>query len=361
MCEFQQTANAMSKHFTTGVIQLAPARRRSAPRSANQAPARSILDAARPGVAWSFVFQRTARALPILLLLLAGCTAVPRPDSGSGEFEGIDVPGSSADAEVARYRNAISRAQQLATGARTDRAPPDHRQSPRVLAGPWINLALIDIRKNDIDGARKNLANALERNPKMPQAFNLRGFVELSQGNVNKAAEDYRQAIALRDSYAIAHYNYALIHDIYYQDMKVAVRHYKRYLELTGNQGTPRPPSGSPNSSASWREKPVMKAIFSLTTSFCAFFASAAMAQDRAGFESIIAIIKGNKEFPRITQHVVPWKDTDLTGHREQTLVLHSLFGDLFDPVYEEAIDNSAGIGTARRESSRRISCPCAP
>lgn len=58
-----------------------------------------------------------------------------------------------------------------------------------------------------------------------------------------------------------------------------------------------------------------------------------AVAQERVELESIF--IKGNKEFPQIL-YIVPWKDMKAKGHREQTLVLHSLFGDLFDPVYEE-------------------------
>lgn len=58
-----------------------------------------------------------------------------------------------------------------------------------------------------------------------------------------------------------------------------------------------------------------------------------AVAQDRVELESIF--IKGNKEFPQIL-YIVPWKDMKATDHKEQTLILHSLFGDLFDPVYEE-------------------------
>ena len=65
--------------------------------------------------------------------------------------------------------------------------------------------------------------------------------------------------------------------------------------------------------------------------------ASLAMAQDRIELESIF--IKGNKEFPQIL-YIVPWQDMKAKGHKEQTLVLHSLFGDLFDPVYELAPDH---------------------
>lgn len=60
--------------------------------------------------------------------------------------------------------------------------------------------------------------------------------------------------------------------------------------------------------------------------------APGALAAESVELDSIY--IKGNKEFPQIL-YIVPWKDMKAKGHREQTLVLHSLFGDLFDPVYE--------------------------
>ena len=55
-------------------------------------------------------------------------------------------------------------------------------------------------------------------------------------------------------------------------------------------------------------------------------------AQERFELESIY--VKGNKEFPQ-TLYVVPWKDIKGKRREEQPLVLHSLFGDLFDPVYD--------------------------
>jgi hypothetical protein len=42
--------------------------------------------------------------------------------------------------------------------------------------------------------------------------------------------------------------------------------------------------------------------------------------------------IKGNKELPKIL-YVVPWKDIKRSKLDKQQLVLHSLFGDLFEPV----------------------------
>jgi len=44
--------------------------------------------------------------------------------------------------------------------------------------------------------------------------------------------------------------------------------------------------------------------------------------------------IQGNKELPKVL-FVVPWQEVKSTvgGREEQGLVLHSLYGDLFDPV----------------------------
>ena len=76
-------------------------------------------------------------------------------------------------------------------------------------------------------------------------------------------------------------------------------------------------------------------------------FLPIAMAQERVELESIY--IKGNnKEFPQIL-YIVPWKDMKVKGHQEQTLVLHSLFGDLFDPVYGELDKVEAPVQKKKR------------
>lgn len=76
-------------------------------------------------------------------------------------------------------------------------------------------------------------------------------------------------------------------------------------------------------------------------------FLPMATAQERVELESIY--IKGNnKEFPQIL-YIVPWKDMKVKGHQEQTLVLHSLFGDLFDPVYGELEKSEAPVQKKKR------------
>ncbi|MBE9568076.1 MAG: hypothetical protein IMF14_05220 [Proteobacteria bacterium] len=58
-----------------------------------------------------------------------------------------------------------------------------------------------------------------------------------------------------------------------------------------------------------------------------------AVAEDKIELQT--TTIKGNKELPKIL-YVVPWKDIKSSKKAERKLVLHSLFGNLFDPVLPE-------------------------
>jgi hypothetical protein len=56
------------------------------------------------------------------------------------------------------------------------------------------------------------------------------------------------------------------------------------------------------------------------------------MAQDTDEIELRITTIKSNKELPKIL-YIVPWKEGKQAPKPQRELVLHSLFGDLFEPV----------------------------
>lgn len=58
--------------------------------------------------------------------------------------------------------------------------------------------------------------------------------------------------------------------------------------------------------------------------------ATSAYADDRIELQT--TTIKGNKELPKIL-YVVPWKDVKQSKKAERKLELHSLFGNLFEPV----------------------------
>lgn len=49
--------------------------------------------------------------------------------------------------------------------------------------------------------------------------------------------------------------------------------------------------------------------------------------------------IKGNTELPK-SLYVVPWQDKTRESTESQKLVLHNLYGDLFDPIMPAYISN---------------------
>lgn len=177
----------------------------------------------------------------ILAFLLGGCASRP-----SGQSHAVSVDSGSyavdADRELANFQAALGamNGNQLDEAARRFRAIAKSRPE---LAGPWANLALIDIRQNRLDDAAKNAAEALKRNPRSAQAYGMLGLVAATQGDMNKALDHYRRAVEIKKDYAVAHYNIALINDLFLNDMATAATHYRLYLAST---------DGSDRKTADW-------------------------------------------------------------------------------------------------------------
>ncbi len=64
--------------------------------------------------------------------------------------------------------------------------------------------------------------------------------------------------------------------------------------------------------------------------------------------------IKGNKELPQM-MYVVPWQDMKSVKNQKanQSLVLHSLFGNIFDPVLPDSAFLSSSTETASQPASK--------
>lgn len=89
-----------------------------------------------------------------------------------------------------------------------------------------------------------------------------------------------------------------------------------------------------------------------ITAMLLGFLLPTAHARDRIKLET--TIIKGNKEMPQIV-YIVPWKDMQSHSQTEQTLVLHSLFGNLFEPVHASATKSRKPTKTmAARKQDRQ-------
>ena len=165
----------------------------------------------------------------IILFLLSSCATT---DNGTTTSSGYEPSIQSPD-EIIRYKkglvflnnNELEEARNIFL---------DFNKTRPELAGPYANLAVIKIKENDYDSAFELVNLSLRKNPQLPQALNLLAFLEEKKGNIKSAEINYLKAIEHKEDYALAHYNLALLYDIYMQDINKAILHYERYMQLTG-------------------------------------------------------------------------------------------------------------------------------
>ncbi len=175
--------------------------------------------------------------------ILTGCSNAPpappvQTSDNTETSETLDLSTLNPN-QQSQYENAVK----LLANGNADNA--EHifeslSQAKPEFAGTWANLAIIEYNRKDLESAKTLAQRGLSLNPNSAQLSNLLGRIENDQGRFKEAENYYDQAIAINSDYAIAHYNLALLYDIYYQQIDLAVVHYRRYLEITGyqDQGT---------------------------------------------------------------------------------------------------------------------------
>lgn len=104
------------------------------------------------------------------------------------------------------------------------------------LAGPQINLGLIQRKAGRLEEAEAALKSAVERNPGSAVAWNELGVTLRMRGKFRDAADAYEHALAIDPNSAAAHRNLAVLSDLYLGDPERALTELERYKELTGEE-----------------------------------------------------------------------------------------------------------------------------
>lgn len=101
-----------------------------------------------------------------------------------------------------------------------------------LLSGPWVNIGLIQLRRQQFADAEHSLHQALATNPRNPYAHNALGRVLREQGRFDEAQAHYQQATELDPRYARAHFNLGVLAELYQQRPADALQHFRRYQAL---------------------------------------------------------------------------------------------------------------------------------
>jgi len=164
----------------------------------------------------------------LLLMVLVGCNSTQ--ELQTTETHATNT--SSLGDELGLYQQAISDLSQNKLARAKSGFEKMTKQQPE-LAGPWANLALVNLNLGDTAKAKSLVETALSKNPKLAQALNLAGYIENELANALQAKDYYLRAIASKPGYANAHFNLALLYDTYLQDIPNALVHYRKYLSVT--------------------------------------------------------------------------------------------------------------------------------
>jgi Flp pilus assembly protein TadD len=86
--------------------------------------------------------------------------------------------------------------------------------------------------------AEQAFQEALMRNDDDAVAHNHLGILHRQRGEFEEARKRYQRAIDIDSSYAPAYLNLGILFDIYFQDLKLALQHYQKYLALTSTENS---------------------------------------------------------------------------------------------------------------------------
>ncbi len=97
------------------------------------------------------------------------------------------------------------------------------------LAGPWVNIGLIQRRADDVEAARAAFEKALQANPQNCSALNLLGVMSREHGLFEESEAYYRRCIAADPTYADAYLNLGILYELYLGRLGAALAAYNDY------------------------------------------------------------------------------------------------------------------------------------
>lgn len=167
----------------------------------------------------------------VAALLLAGCAATPptpdAPGAAVAEAPLPEVRGRNADAfdrALALLRDdRLAEAEALLLQITADQ--PE-------LAGPWVNLAQVYLRRDREDDAQRALQAAVAANPGNCAARNELGVLLRRRGEFAAAEAHYLACLEHQPDFQPAHLNLGILYELYLGRLEEALAAYRRYQDL---------------------------------------------------------------------------------------------------------------------------------
>ena len=167
-------------------------------------------------------------SIAVLAILIWGCESTPKKGQGN---QGESAVMSLTSANMQKYQSAMS----SLANKKPEAAEKVLQQLVLVrpdIAEVWINLALSQYQQKHFDHAKMSIENLNDQMGGLAESYNLLGLIAVEQGEFSKAENFYKKAIEMKPKYSNALFNMALLQDVYFQRISLAVKYYERYSEL---------------------------------------------------------------------------------------------------------------------------------
>jgi Tfp pilus assembly protein PilF len=103
------------------------------------------------------------------------------------------------------------------------------------LPGVWLNLGIARSKLGDSDNAITALEQAVQLDPANAIAHNQLGIVYRQAGDLVRAEQQYEESLGADSRLADAHWNLAMLYELYLHEPARALHHYQEYQQLTGS------------------------------------------------------------------------------------------------------------------------------
>lgn len=175
-----------------------------------------------------------------LALLLAGCAGGPAPapqdnppaQSGSGD-SGLDAADAAPlpAAIIERFEQGLA-AYRAGHHTQAEGIFLSMTRSHPELSGPYANLGMVLLARQDYENAEAALNRARQLNPGNPEIYNQLGLACRQDGRFEQALSYYRQGLEVAPDNLNLLRNTGILLELYLNQHEAALAHYQRYIEL---------------------------------------------------------------------------------------------------------------------------------
>jgi Tfp pilus assembly protein PilF len=171
-----------------------------------------------------------------LAVMLTACGAMPERLAGQVPDADVKIVAAPVSPEVQREFDQGIQSMQGQNWADALVVMESLWEKYPWLSGPALNAALICQQLGQLEEAEQWYMRAIESNGDNLEARNEYAIFLRTGGRYREAQEQYRNALALFADYPETHYNLGILYDLYLGEKDLALQHFSRYQQLTGEE-----------------------------------------------------------------------------------------------------------------------------